>query len=117
MKLVKKFIINIIFINFLFKKATSALDTKTERNIQSSLSKVCENRTTIIIAHRLSTVIHANQIIVLKDGEIAEKGTHQDLLNIKDGIYASMWNQQLQAASEGDMAANENNDDKLIDIS
>jgi len=56
-------------------QATSALDTQTERNIQSSLAKVCENRTTLIVAHRLSTIIHANQILVLREGEIVERGT------------------------------------------
>lgn len=56
-------------------QATSALDTKTERNIQSSLSRVCENRTTIIVAHRLSTIIHAHQIVVLNEGQILEMGT------------------------------------------
>ncbi len=59
----------------LLVQATSALDTQTERNIQASLAKVCENRTTIIVAHRLSTIIHADQILVLKDGEIVERGT------------------------------------------
>ena len=59
----------------LLDEATSALDTKTERNIQASLAKVCENRTTIIVAHRLSTIIHAHQILVLKEGEIIEQGT------------------------------------------
>jgi len=56
-------------------QATSALDTKTERNIQSSLARVCENRTTIIVAHRLSTIIHADMIIVLEEGVIVERGT------------------------------------------
>jgi len=56
-------------------QATSALDTQTERNIQSSLAKVCENRTTLIVAHRLSTIIHADQILVLQEGEIVERGT------------------------------------------
>ena len=55
-------------------QATSALDTKTERNIQSSLARVCENRTTIIVAHRLSTIIHANMILVMDEGEIVERG-------------------------------------------
>ena len=57
-------------------QATSALDTQTERNIQASLATVCENRTTIIVAHRLSTIIHADQILVLKDGQIVERGTY-----------------------------------------
>ena len=56
-------------------QATSALDTKTERHIQQSLEQVCENRTTVIVAHRLSTIIHAHQIIVLREGEIIERGT------------------------------------------
>lgn len=57
-------------------QATSALDTKTERNIQSSLARVCENRTTIIVAHRLSTIIHADMILVLEEGEVVERGTY-----------------------------------------
>lgn len=64
----------------LLDEATSSLDTKNERNIQAALSKVCANRTTIIVAHRLSTSIHANEILVLKDGEIVERGQHDDLL-------------------------------------
>ncbi|ESO01170.1 hypothetical protein HELRODRAFT_192396 [Helobdella robusta] len=79
----------------LLDEATSALDTKTERQIQSSLAKVCENRTTIIVAHRLSTIIHADKIIVLKDGCIVESGRHEELLEIEDGVYTNMWNQQL----------------------
>ena len=55
-------------------QATPALDTETEGNIQSSLAKVCENRTTIIVAHRLSTIIHADMILVMKEGEIVERG-------------------------------------------
>lgn len=58
----------------LLDEATSALDTQTERNIQSALQQVCKDRTTIIVAHRLSTIIHADQILVLKDGEIVERG-------------------------------------------
>ena len=56
-------------------QATSALDTKTERQIQHSLERVCQNRTTVIVAHRLSTVIHAHQILVLREGEVVERGT------------------------------------------
>ncbi len=59
----------------LLDEATSALDTNTERQIQSSLHLLCENRTSLIVAHRLSTIVNADQIIVLKDGVIAESGT------------------------------------------
>lgn len=67
----------------LLDEATSALDTQTERNIQSALSRVCANRTTIIVAHRLSTIIHADEILVLKDGVIVERGKHEQLLLTK----------------------------------
>lgn len=79
----------------LLDEATSALDTKTERNIQSALARVCTNRTTIIVAHRLSTIIHSDEILVLNDGVIVERGRHETLLK-QEGIYADMWNQQLQ---------------------
>lgn len=65
----------------LLDEATSALDTQTERNIQSALAKVCTNRTTIIVAHRLSTIIHSDEILVLKEGVIVERGDHENLLN------------------------------------
>ncbi|MEP2979510.1 MAG: ABC transporter ATP-binding protein/permease [Lentilitoribacter sp.] len=77
-------------------EATSALDTATEQEIQASLDFVSKGRTTLVIAHRLSTVINADEIIVLKDGVIAEKGTHMDLLDQK-GLYASMWDRQREA--------------------
>ncbi|MBB3459976.1 ABC transporter ATP-binding protein/permease [Rhizobium sp. BK377] len=77
-------------------EATSALDTTTEREIQTALDVVSKNRTTLVIAHRLSTVIGADEIIVLKSGEIAERGTHAALLE-QNGLYASMWNRQREA--------------------
>jgi ATP-binding cassette subfamily B protein len=77
-------------------EATSALDTTTEQEIQAALDIVSKNRTTLVIAHRLSTVIGADEIIVLKSGEIAERGTHAALL-AKNGLYASMWNRQREA--------------------
>ncbi|WP_137391241.1 ABCB family ABC transporter ATP-binding protein/permease [Rhodoligotrophos defluvii] len=76
-------------------EATSALDTHTEREIQAALSQVSRNRTTLVIAHRLSTVVDADEIIVLVDGRIAERGTHSALL-ARGGIYAGMWNRQRE---------------------
>jgi ATP-binding cassette, subfamily B, heavy metal transporter len=78
-------------------EATSALDSHTEMEIQEALDGVSRNRTTIVIAHRLSTVINADEIIVLDKGVIAERGTHNSLLKKKGGIYASMWNRQREA--------------------
>uniref|UniRef100_A0A665X9Q3 ATP-binding cassette, sub-family B (MDR/TAP), member 6a n=1 Tax=Echeneis naucrates TaxID=173247 RepID=A0A665X9Q3_ECHNA len=80
----------------LLDEATSALDTQTERNIQASLAKVCANRTTIVVAHRLSTIIGADQILVISNARIAERGRHEELL-VKGGIYADMWMKQQQA--------------------
>ena len=77
-------------------EATSALDTQTEREIQASLDLVSKDRTTLVIAHRLSTVVSADEIIVLKAGSIAERGTHAALLK-KKGLYAEMWNRQREA--------------------
>ncbi|MGV8856793.1 MAG: ABCB family ABC transporter ATP-binding protein/permease [Devosia sp.] len=77
-------------------EATSALDTKTERDIQSALDVVSQNRTTVVIAHRLSTVVNADEILVLREGKIAERGNHTDLL-AQDGLYAQMWNRQREA--------------------
>ena len=78
-------------------EATSALDTATEQEIQGSLDEVSKGRTTLVIAHRLSTVIACDEIIVLRDGEIAERGRHADLMKIKDGLYAQMWERQMEA--------------------
>ncbi|MEZ5806475.1 MAG: ABC transporter ATP-binding protein/permease [Zhengella sp.] len=77
-------------------EATSALDTHTEQEIQSALDLVSRGRTTLVIAHRLSTVISADAIIVLRDGLIAEQGTHRELLARK-GLYADMWDRQREA--------------------
>ncbi|MEI9411526.1 ABC transporter ATP-binding protein/permease [Mesorhizobium salmacidum] len=77
-------------------EATSALDSHTEQEIQTALDLVSKGRTTIVIAHRLSTVISADEIIVLKDGQIAERGTHVELMR-KHGLYASMWDRQREA--------------------
>ncbi|MEO0542886.1 MAG: ABC transporter ATP-binding protein/permease [Pseudomonadota bacterium] len=78
-------------------EATSALDTATEQEIQHALDIVSEGRTTLVIAHRLSTVISADEIIVLRDGRIAERGTHGELIELSDGLYAQMWARQAEA--------------------
>jgi ATP-binding cassette subfamily B protein len=77
-------------------EATSALDSHTEQDIQAALRKVSRNRTTLVIAHRLSTVVDADEIIVLDKGHIAERGSHAQLLR-KRGVYASLWNRQREA--------------------
>jgi ATP-binding cassette subfamily B protein len=77
-------------------EATSALDSFTESQIQTALQTVSENRTTLVIAHRLSTVVDADEILVLDRGEVVERGTHAELLSI-GGLYAAMWNRQRQA--------------------
>ncbi|XP_068186379.1 ATP-binding cassette sub-family B member 6 [Antennarius striatus] len=79
----------------LLDEATSALDTQTERNIQASLAEVCAKRTTIVVAHRLSTVVGADYILVLQDGRIAERGRHEELL-VLGGLYSTMWTKQQQ---------------------
>jgi len=86
---------------FLFDEATSALDSHTEKAIQRSLAEVSADRTTLTIAHRLSTIVDADEIIVLRDGVIAERGRHQDLLD-RDGVYAGMWREQQKAAREAE---------------
>ena len=77
-------------------EATSALDTHTEREIQAALDLVSKGRTTLVIAHRLSTVISADEIIVLQGGQIVERGTHRALLG-QGGLYKSMWDRQREA--------------------
>ena len=90
-------------------EATSALDTKTEQDIQSALDTVSANRTTLVIAHRLSTVISADEIIVLRDGGIAERGTHGELLE-RDGLYSEMWRRQREASAAEELLRKTAND-------
>lgn len=78
-----------------FDEATSALDSATEKRIQAELEEISSDTTTLIIAHRLSTVIHAQQILVMDEGKIVERGTHEQLLE-QGGLYASMWALQKQ---------------------
>ncbi len=84
---------------YLFDEATSALDSHTEKQIQASLSKISKDHATLIIAHRLSTVVEADEIIVLKNGKIAERGQHLQLLHEK-GIYSEMWYKQQKTAEK-----------------
>jgi ATP-binding cassette subfamily B protein len=83
----------------IFDEATSSLDTKTEQAIQETLQEVAKNHTTLVIAHRLSTVVDADRILVMDQGGIIEQGTHQELLQRK-GHYQQMW--QLQQKQQQD---------------
>ncbi|KAJ3217212.1 Homocysteine S-methyltransferase 1 [Dinochytrium kinnereticum] len=85
----------------LLDEATSALDNTTERMVQESLRTLCNRRTTIVIAHRLSTVVDADLILVIKNGRVVERGTHGDLLRMHDGEYMKMWLNQLQEEQNG----------------
>jgi ATP-binding cassette, subfamily B, heavy metal transporter len=81
----------------IFDEATSALDSRAEKAIQAELQRISEGRTTLVIAHRLSTVMDADRIMVLQQGRILERGSHKELLDLK-GEYARMWDLQQQAA-------------------
>ena len=86
---------------FLFDEATSALDSRTEKDIQIALDKVSRSQTTLVIAHRLSTIVDADEILVMNDGQIAERGTHADLLT-QNGLYAVMWARQSDGFTDED---------------
>ena len=87
-------------------EATSALDSRTEAAIQETLSNVTARRTSIVIAHRLSTVVDADEIVVLNEGRVAERGTHVQLLR-EGGLYAEMWNRQQSEREEEEAQAAE----------
>ncbi len=88
----------------LLDEATSALDSHTEREIQSALESIAEGRTSIIIAHRLSTVVNADEILVMDAGEIVERGNHDALLS-RAGLYTEMWNKQQEATAAAEKLA------------
>ncbi|MGK7867298.1 ABCB family ABC transporter ATP-binding protein/permease [Falsiroseomonas sp. E2-1-a20] len=85
-------------------EATSALDTRTEQDIQAALRDAARGRTTLVIAHRLSTVVDADEILVLQDGHVAERGPHATLI-AADGLYAAMWRRQSEAVAAAEAAA------------
>jgi ATP-binding cassette subfamily B protein len=86
-----------------FDEATSSLDSKTEQAIQKTLGQVAQHHTTLVIAHRLSTVVDADEILVMDKGKIRERGTHQQLLSL-EGLYAEMWDLQQKKRAESDPA-------------
>ncbi|KAF9421224.1 ATP-binding cassette sub- B member 6, mitochondrial [Entomortierella beljakovae] len=91
----------------LLDEATSALDSTTESQIQAALSRMTENRTTLVVAHRLSTIVHSDLILCIKDGAIIEQGTHDELVeraiaNGGEGVYYEMWRQQIK--DQGDIS-------------
>ncbi|HXM00338.1 MAG TPA: ABC transporter ATP-binding protein/permease [Rhizomicrobium sp.] len=97
----------------LLDEATSALDTGTEREIQGALNEISRNRTSLVIAHRLSTVVDADEILVLDHGEIIERGRHGELI-AKGGHYAAMWNKQKAAAAAREKLKEVENDPDVV---
>ena len=77
----------------IFDEATSSVDTETERAIQANLSGITKGKTALVIAHRLSTIRYADRILVLRDGQVAEEGHHDELV-AKNGTYADLWHIQ-----------------------
>ncbi|CAJ0575791.1 unnamed protein product, partial [Mesorhabditis spiculigera] len=96
----------------LLDEATSALDTKNERAIQEALDKACFGRTTLIIAHRLSTIKNADKIVVIKDGKVAETGSHQNLLQAKGAYFELVNSQVFEDPEKKEESENDKNDNK-----
>ena len=96
-------------------EATSALDTHTEQEIQAALRDAARGRTALVIAHRLSTVVEADEIIVLEDGRIAERGNHPALI-AADGLYAEMWRRQSEAVEAAEAAAAAQAAERAVDL-
>ena len=84
----------------LLDEATASLDSESERAVQRAIEHLCQGRTTIAIAHRLHTITHADRIVVIEDGTIAESGRHDELLR-KSGRYASFYRLQLKGQEQG----------------
>ena len=80
-------------------EATSSVDTRTEQRIQTAMDNLMRGRTSFVIAHRLSTIREADLILCMKDGDIVEQGTHQELME-KGGFYAELYNSQFESAGE-----------------
>ena len=76
-------------------EATSALDTESERLVQDAIIKLMQNRTSVVIAHRLSTIKHANLILVIDEGQIVERGTHEELISNETGLYSKLHSMQM----------------------
>ena len=85
-------------------EATAAMDTKTEKTIQNALATLTKGKTTIMIAHRLSTLRDADKLIVIEHGKIAEEGTHSELLSKEDGVYKKLYTLQLEALKNAGIA-------------
>ena len=85
-------------------EATAAMDTKTEKLIQNALTTLTKGKTTIMIAHRLSTLRDADKLIVIERGKVAEEGTHKELLAKEDGVYKKLYTLQLEALKNAGIA-------------
>ena len=85
-------------------EATAAMDTKTEKIIQNALATLTKGKTTIMIAHRLSTLRDADKLIVIEHGKVAEEGTHKELLSKEDGVYHKLYTLQLEALKNAGIA-------------
>ena len=100
----------------LLDEATAALDSESEQQVQEAIEHLCQNRTTIVIAHRLHTIMHADAILVVEGGEIVERGRHDDLLR-RGGRYASFFRLQHRDAGPADAGADQRNRVKLSSTS